>query len=83
MTSQQVRGAVVAGNPVSPEDVIQLGVLSGVGLVGRKRHHPAAADELVARHLRLDQAVTEAGEGATARQMQSGARAAGSFEVVA
>ena len=73
VASQQVCRRFVARGHVGPQDVIQIALLAGMGLQGRHGYHPAAADDLVARDLRLDQMLVEWREGLTARQAQRGA----------
>src|SRR6185295_12563509 len=79
---QQVRRPDVAGGDMRFQDVVELELPGGVGFLGRHGDHPPAADALVARHFRLDQVLVERREGALARQAQSLARGAWSFEVI-
>src|SRR3954447_2428530 len=51
--------------------------------IRRKRHHPAAVDDLVAGNLGLDQVLVNRREGSPARQVQRPARGTGRFEAVA
>src|SRR4029077_10965297 len=57
----------------------------GVGRLRRGGNDPVAADDLVSRHLRLDQMIVDSREGAPAGQTKRGARPgrARRFEVVA
>ena len=54
------------------DGILQQTVLFGMGRLGRGGDDPPAADDLVARHLRLDQMVVNPGEGAAARQAHGG-----------
>ena len=44
---------------MGPQDVLEISVLIGVRRLGRKRHHPAAADDLVAGDLGLYQVLVD------------------------
>ena len=52
---------------MSPQEVVEIDLLIGVGFIGRRRHHPPAANHFIACLLRHDQAIVEPGK-ATARQ---------------
>src|SRR4029077_16161491 len=80
----QVRRRDVAGDHPSLEDVVQAGVLGGVGRLRRGGNDAVTADDLVPRHLRLNETVIDSREG-PARKAKRRARPGGTrrFEVVA
>jgi len=70
------RGAVVGGLYGVPMVLLGLGmVVAGVGALRGRSHHSLAANDLVARDLRLDQVIIDQGERTAARQVQRASRA--------
>jgi hypothetical protein len=61
VAGEQIRCDAEAGRHLSPDDIVELGVLKSMRRIGRGCHHAASADDLVARHLRLDEMIVDSG----------------------
>ena len=57
---------------MSSQEVVKLGLLERMGRIGRQGDSDAA-DDLVARDLRLDEMIVDPGERTTARQAEGAA----------